>query len=294
MIGTVGLVTDSNSQLPPALAERYGVEVVPLTVTVDGKEHQEGVDLDADGFYAHFADGATPTVATTQPGPGTIGAAYRRLVEQGATEILSIHIASTMSGTLNSARLAAATVEVPVRLVDTGTASFGIACCVWEAAEALVAGASVDEAARRAEALVAHIGNVFVVRALDLARRGGRLISTAPIDDGVRDAGDAVPVLSLIEGELRVIGTATDLDDAAEVMAAYVVEAGAALGATRASPGLRVAMGIADADAEPVRLALEARLADADSVIDIVHYRIGPSVGVHTGPGAAGAFFFPA
>ncbi|MBA2496393.1 MAG: DegV family protein [Acidimicrobiia bacterium] len=294
MIGTVGLVTDSNSQLPPALAERYGVEVVPLTVTVDGREHQEGVDLDADAFYAHFADGAAPTVTTTQPGPATVEVAYRRLVEQGATEILSIHIASAMSGTLNSARLAAAAVDVPVRLVDSGTASFGIACCVWEAAEALVAGRSVDEAARRAEALVAHIGNVFVVRALDLARRGGRLIAATPIDDGAGDVGDAIPVLSLIGGELQVVGTAAHLDAAAEVMAAYVVEAGAALGGAGASGGLRVAMGIADAEAEPVRLALEARLLELDVVTELVHYRIGPSVGVHTGPGAAGAFFFPA
>lgn len=286
MIGTVGLVTDSNSQLPPTLIERYGVEVVPLTVTVDGREHQEGVDLDADGFYALFAAGATPTVATTQPSPGTVAGAYRRLVEGGATEILSIHIGAGISGTLNGARLAAATVEVPVRLVDTGTASFGISCCVWAAAEALVAGASVDEAARRAEALVGHIGNVFVVRALDLARRGGRLVAS-----GI-DGGDAVPVLSLIEGELRVVGTAAHLDAAAEVMAAYVVEAGAALGGPGASGGLRVAVGIADAEAEPVRLALEARLAEAEAVTELVHYRIGPSVGVHTGPGAAGAFFF--
>ncbi|MEZ5297834.1 MAG: DegV family protein [Ilumatobacteraceae bacterium] len=54
---TIGIVTDSNSQLTAELAERFGVEVVPMTVTIDGDDHLEGVDLDADDFYAHFDDG---------------------------------------------------------------------------------------------------------------------------------------------------------------------------------------------------------------------------------------------
>jgi len=62
----IGLVTDSNAQLPPELVERYGVEVVPLTVTIDGVDHLEGVDLDADGFYDRFAT-HTPVVSTSQP-----------------------------------------------------------------------------------------------------------------------------------------------------------------------------------------------------------------------------------
>lgn len=279
MIGTVGLVTDSNSQLPPALAEHYGVEVVPLTVTVDGREYQEGVDLDADAFYAHFADGAAPTVTTSQPGPGTVEVAYRRLVEQGATEILSIHIASAMSGTLNSARLAAAAVDVPVRLVDSGTASFGIACCVWEAAEVLVAGGSVDDAAAVAAELGSTIGNVFTVRALDLPRAGGRLAA------GVAAAPAAIPILSLVGGEMKVVGQATDVEEAAGAMASYVLAAGSSL---------RIGLGLADTAAAPLWQALEARLQGAPQVEEVVRYRIGPSVGAHTGPGTAGAFFYTA
>ena len=134
----IGLVTDSNAQLPPELATRYGVEVVPLTVTVDGEAFAEGVDLDADAFYARF-DHGTPTVSTSQPSPGAFAEAYARVAERGATEILSIHIGSAVSGTLNSARIAVAGSPVPVRLVDTGTASFGVACCVWEAASRVAA-----------------------------------------------------------------------------------------------------------------------------------------------------------
>ena len=276
----IGLVTDSNSQLPAELAERYGVEIVPLTVTVDGVAHLEGVDLDADGFYERFADGRVPEVSTSHPSPGQFVDAYRRLADAGATEILSIHIGSEISGTLNSARLAAQGSAVPVRLVDTGTASFGVACCVWEAAEALAREATVEEAAQVAEQLAATVGNVFTVRALDLARAGGRL--AAGVDAGT---GDAIPVLSLVGSAITVVGTAATLAEAADVMADRVTAAG-----TR----LRVAVGVADADAAALVGALEDRLRGHEQVLEMVRYRVGPSVGVHSGPGTAGAFFYPA
>ena len=59
------LVTDSNSQLPDDLRDRFDVEVVPVTVVIDGQEYLEGVDLDADGFYELFADGAAPDISTS-------------------------------------------------------------------------------------------------------------------------------------------------------------------------------------------------------------------------------------
>ncbi|MDP1807155.1 MAG: DegV family protein [Acidimicrobiales bacterium] len=170
----IGLVTDSNAQLPPELAERYGVEVVPLSVTIDGEEYLEGVDLDAAEFYARFQR-RRPVVSTAQPSPGRFAEAYEAVAASGATEILSIHIGSSVSGTVNSARLASQVAPVPVRIVDTGTASFAVSLCLWEAAEAIAAGATLEEAAAAAERVGAAVGNVFVVGALDVARAGGRL-----------------------------------------------------------------------------------------------------------------------
>lgn len=276
----IGIVTDSNSQLPPELVTRYDVEVVPLTIIVDGKEFAEGVDLDADAFYELFTGGVAPPVATSQPSPGQFAAAYERAAAKGATEILSIHIGSAVSGTLNSARLVADDAPVPVRLVDTNTSSFGIACCVWEAADAVHAGASIEEAAGVAETVGASVGNVFVVSALDLARAGGRVV----VDDAV--AGDGIPVLSLDGGDLKVVASVHDVAAATETMAAYC---------TREELGdrLRIAVGVADAGAGPLWHALEDRVAAHPSVVEVVRYRIGPSVGVHTGPGTVGAFFWP-
>ena len=271
----IGLVTDSNAQLPDELARRYDVDVVPLTVTVDGAEYLEGVDLDADAFYARFESG-TPKVSTAQPSPGRFAAAYQSVADRGAEAILSVHIGSAISGTVNSARLAAGTSPVPVRIVDTGTASFAVSCCLWEAAEVIATGAGLERAAAAAERVAATVGNVFVVRALDLARAGGRLAEGA--------TAQAIPVLTLSEGAMRTVGDVSDLAGAAGVMAQHVLSSG---------QRLRVGVGVADTAARPLGDALEQLLADAPQVREVVRYRCGPSVGAHTGPGTVGAMYYP-
>lgn len=275
----IGLCGDSNAQLPAELIERYRVEVVPLSVTVDGEEFLEGVDLDADSFYARFAAGAVPRVTTAAPSPGRFAAAYRALAAQGATEILSVHLGSAISATLNAARIGAQESPVPVRLVDTGTASFAVACCLWEAAEAVAAGAGLEDAASVAEAVAGRTDNVFVVSALDLARRGGRLSAAADQDL----AAGAIPVLRLVGGSYEPVAQVSTVEDAADAMAAAVLAGG-----TR----MRVGISVADAGALPLREALEQRLVGAPEVADLVRYRVGPSVGVHTGPGTAGAMWY--
>jgi fatty acid-binding protein DegV len=272
----IGLCTDSSSQIPPSLARRYGVEVVPLTVTVDEREYLEGVDLDADAFYALFADGHRPTVSSSQPSPGQFAVAYDELADRGCSEILSIHNSSSVSGTINSARLAAHGASVPIRLVDSGTANFGISCCVWAAGEALARGATLDEAASCAESIAPSIGNVFVVGALDLVCAGGR----AACDPD----GGGVPVLTRRDGNLDAIGRATTVDAAVETMVAYAASWG---------DRLRVAIGIADREVRPLALALEQALCATPNVVEAIHYRVGPSVGADTGPGTAGCFMFP-
>ena len=275
----IGLVTDSNAQLPPELAERYGVEVVPLPVTVDGHEYLEGVDLDADAFYARFESGR-PAVSTAQPSPGLFAAAYEAVAERGASEILSVHIGSSVSGTVNSARLATQVAPVPVLIVDPATDSFAVSLCLWEGAEAVAAGATLEEAAAASERASASVGNFFVVGALDVARAGGRLSG----DVGTTQTA-AIPVLTLAGGMMQPVGRAATVDEVAGIMAGFVVAAG---------PALRVGVGLSDAGTLPLVTALEDRLRASPEVRELVRYRIGPSVGAHTGPGTVGTMFAPA
>jgi fatty acid-binding protein DegV len=202
------------------------------------------------------------------------------MVERGAEAILSVHIAGTISGTLRAARLAAHKAAVPVRLVDTGTASFGVTCCAWAAALAAENGATLDEAATIAETLAGSLGNVFVVAAPELARAGGQ--ARVPVEEF--PAGE-LPVLSLENGEVKVVDTVTELEQAVDVMVRYIESRGT---------DLLAAVGLADPHGAPVSEGVVAALASSSHVREVIRYRIGPSVGAHVGPGTAGAWVFPA
>jgi fatty acid-binding protein DegV len=263
----IGICTDSNSQLPHELAERFGVEVVPLTVVVDGREYLEGVDLDPDDFYEAYTEGHRPRFEFTQPSSGQFAAAYDDLIARGCTQIVSIHTSAASSGTLKAARLAAHMAPVPVRLVDSGTARFGLSCCVWAAGEAIAAGANLDEAAVVAESLAPSIRNVFI--------RGGHLAGCRP---GPRN------VLSLVDGDLEVLGQVETVADAINAMSAFTVAQGR---------GLHVAVGSADRSTFPVAEALAHAIGEAGEVIEVIQFRIGPSVGFETGPGGVGCVVYP-
>jgi fatty acid kinase fatty acid binding subunit len=278
----IALVTDSNSQLPVDLRDRYGIRVVPLVVVVDGEEREEGVDLDAGEFYARLAAGAD--VSTAAPAPGRFVEAYEAAAAAGATEIVSIHIGSNTSATIDAARIAAGMAAVPVEIVDTGTASFPVACCVWMAARALAAGVGVDDVVRAARDAAAAVDNVFVVGALDLARRGGRLEAGAEL-------GGGVPVLAMHGGTMNLVAQAGDLDAAVDAMVAYVRERA---GTVPQLVGVGHAGATELADSLAASLTAGARAADGPVVAELVRYTVGPSVGAHTGAETAGCVFLPA
>ncbi len=261
----IGICTDSNSQLLQALADRHEIEVVPMTVTVGDHEYLEGVDLDTDEFYELLRRDPQLSVSISQPSPGQFAAAYESLLHRGCDEILSIHMTASMSGALSSARLAARSLPVPVRLVDSGTASFGVTLCVWAAADAVARGATLDQAVHEAESLAPRIGMVFM--------------RNSP------DEGSGIPILSLDAGQIKVVSRAESMHDGIEKMASI---------ASAWGPRLKMGVGLADRSAEPLTEALEAALDRAGNVVERVRYRIGPSIGAYTGIGAVCCFMCPA
>ena len=188
-----------------------------------------------------------------------------------------MHIGSAFSGTFNSARVAAAAVDVPVRLIDTETLSFGVSCCVWEAAAAVAGGASIEEAALVAEALKPKINSVTILQALEFTRQQGRLVEALP------ETAEGIPVLAMRGSESSVVGEGRSIDELAKMMVDQMTESGA---------NVRVALCIADRSAAPFYEAMEPLLAEHANVVDLVRYRVGPSIGAFTGPGAAGGFWY--
>lgn len=266
----IRLVTDSGAQLTPQLRERFEVEVAPMGIVVDGRDHREGVDLTTTEFYARMADGAS--VGTSAPSPGDLLAAYQRAADAGATAIVSIHTGSSISATVGSATVAAGMAPVGVHVVDTGVASFLVSLCVWAAGEALAAGSDVAGVVTAASAAAQSTGSVFVVGVADRAVDGGRF---AAVDTPI----SATSVLELGPSGMRELCKVASVDAAIEAMAEHVAGLGAhALG--------RIAVG--DAQRRELGDELAARVVRALGGADITRYDIGPSVGVHTGAGSIG------
>lgn len=270
----IRLVVDSNSQITPALRERYAVEVVPLTVVVDGKAFLEGDEIDLAGITAALERQAV--VATSTPSPGRFLQAYERAADEGATAVLSVHAGGQVSGTTNSARLAAGMSRIPVEVVDTGSASFPVTLCAWAAAEALAASGSLSDAAQAARDTAAAVDNVFIVGTLALAARGGRLAAAVEAVD--------IPVLALTAGTMQAVGRVADAASAVAAMVDRVVVQGA---------GRRLRIGVGHLAAAQLADQLERELVRRVDVEQLVRYDVGPSVAVHTGLGTVGCVFHP-
>lgn len=171
----IKIVTDSTCDLPTDVVAEHGITVMPLYINMDGESFLDGVDLSRNEFYSRLPSLKMPAT-TSAPGPGTFVETYERLADEGATEILSIHISPTLSNVLNAATLAAeATMSVPVTVFDGGQVSIGTGFAVLAAAEAAVAGQTMDEIV----AMLGELGKrLYVFAALETVeylRRSGRM-----------------------------------------------------------------------------------------------------------------------
>ena len=123
------------------------------------------------------------------------------------------------------------------------------------------------------------VGTSFILQGLEFARAGGRFTTTL-----AADAAEVV-VLAGHGTELDVVGASRDLDELVDVIVAPFLAGGVPV---------RAAVGLADSATVPITERIEARLAASELVVDLVRYRVGPSIAAHTGPGTAGGFWWPA
>jgi len=267
-VTTTALVTDSTSYLPPALAERLGITVVPLHVTLAGESFDEP-DLPAAEFYRRLREsGQAPT--TSQPSPGEFLQAFS---STGAERVLCITCTASLSGTYSSAVLAAGMSPVPVEVVDSGTISGGLCLLVGEVGRALADGASYDDAVALARSLSQRVASSWTSDTNALLQAGGRFSDDVP---------DGVPVMAL-EGAVRVLGAARSTEEAIDLQA-QAIRASAASSPTRVTVGHGDVPELAD--------ALAAALDGAPGVLGVDRYVVGPVVGAHAGAGNVGASWF--
>lgn len=199
-MASIAIVTDSAAAVPEPLARRWSVTSVPLDIIVDGVPHPDSSTLGAEDVMRAFDEGRS--VTTSQPSVGTFVEQYRQLAEAGATEILSFHVTSQISGTVNAARVAAEQSPVPTRVVDTRTMGMATGFAAVTAAFVVKEGGGAAEAIAEANR-VAETSAVFVtVATLEYLRRGGRVPAT------MASLGNALhirPILTIKDGALVVL-----------------------------------------------------------------------------------------
>lgn len=197
MVRTV-IVTDSTASLQAAQAQSRGIVVVPLQVVIGAQVYDEGPDGATPALVAQALADFVP-VSTSRPNPAAMVEVYERLAAEGAEEIVSIHLSADMSGTFESAQLAARRVEVSVTCVDSRQVGVATGYAALSAADVLNAGGTAVEAARAARDRAAATTSLFYVDTLEYLRRGGRIGAAAAILGG---ALSVKPLLGITDGKV--------------------------------------------------------------------------------------------
>jgi DegV family protein with EDD domain len=168
------IVTDRGADLTPEQMEGLNLHFAPLRIALDGKSYTSGVDLQPAEFY-QLLDQTDSFPTTSQPSAGDFVELYRELAKTDP-DILSIHISSGLSGTVNSARTAAAMVpEANVTIIDTMTLSVPEGWCVQAAALALKAGWSMDRVQELIKKISAQANGIFTLTTMKYLIHGGRI-----------------------------------------------------------------------------------------------------------------------
>ncbi|MGH8894346.1 MAG: DegV family protein [Actinomycetes bacterium] len=194
----VAVVTDSTSYLPAALVAQHGIEVVPLQVVIGGTAYDEGGETSS-ATVSEALRRWTP-VSTSRPGPAAFADAYARAADRGCDGVVSVHLSARMSGTVESAQLAAKESPVRTEVVDSRSLGMGLGYAVLAAAQAASAGATVDEVADVARRRAESTSAVFYVDTLEHLRRGGRIGPAAAL---LGSALAVKPLLHLVDGQIE-------------------------------------------------------------------------------------------
>jgi DegV family protein with EDD domain len=192
---SIAVVTDSTACLPAELIARGGLTVVPLTVTIDGTQGREGLDVTPDDV-ARALGARRLAVTTSRPSPAELSAVYADLLAAGATGIVSVHLSAKLSGTCDAAVLAAADHPGLVAVVDSRSTGMGLGFPALHAVGEDLAGAR-----DAALAAVARTTTLFYVDTLEYLRRGGRIGAASAL---VGTALSVKPILHMADGEIVV------------------------------------------------------------------------------------------
>ena len=276
-INRVRIVTDSACDLPQTVADELGIEIVPLTIRIDGKEYTDRSDLSVAEFWAKCA--ASPTLPeTAAPSPGQFEQTYRRLLGEGATSIVTISLSGALSATMQAAELAARSVAdlLPVTVVDSRSATLGLGAIVAACAALAATGSTHDEVTAQAVDLAGRTRVWGALDTLDNLKKGGRIGGAKAL---LASALAIKPIIEVRDGKVEQGGKQRTRSKAL----AFLVDKVAAVGGLDSLYVLQADCRDVDQFVEMLRPHVDGRIIVGD---------IGPVVGSHAGRGTIGVAFF--
>jgi DegV family protein with EDD domain len=277
----VAVVTDSTAYFPDGLAARRGIRQVPLHVHVDGRHWLDGVHFGPAELVAALARRAS--VTTSRPTPAEFEVVYTEAIRAGADTVVSVHLSRELSGTWESAQLAAEQIGGKrVRVVDSRSTGMGLGFAALAAAGVAAEGGDLRTVYDTAERVGAATRALFSVDTLEHLRRGGRVGSAAAL---LGTALAVKPLLHVDSGRVVPLEKVRTATRARARLVELVIQA-----AGSAPVDLAVHhLGVADRAADLVE-QLRARLP---KLTECLVSEVGAAIGAHTGPGMLGVVLLP-
>ena len=268
---TVKVVTDSTADLPPQLAKELGITIVPVYLRFGDKVYRDRVDISEDDFYQRLLhDPIHPS--TTQPSPQDFVDVYKSL-SQGADGIISIHVSSKLSGTYNSALRGKEVVEkeCPIEVIDSQVVTMGLGQLAIVANTIAESGKSLQQVVEEVKQMIPSIHLLGLLDTLKYLALGGRIGKVQALLGSVLSVK---PMLTIKNGELVPAGRVRSRAKGIDMLFDFVENA-------VDIQDLAVVYNTAPGEAQ----TLIERIGSTFPKERIRLARLGPALGVHTGPG---------
>ena len=280
---TFKILTDSTADLPESWALKNDVQILGLTIQLDGTTYETVGDkkLTSEQLLSKMEAGSQPT--TSQINVGQFEDIFRGYAEIGMP-VLYIAFASVLSGTYQSAVMARDMVladfpEAVIQIIDTKAASMGEGILVMKAVEAKAAGQSLEQVVALIKSLVPKVKTYFLVDDLNHLMRGGRISKTAAL---MGSLVNIKPVIA-VKGDGR-------LDSVAKVRGKKKAQTEVVRMTLEDIADPRVVIAYAGADSQEVAQVLKNQLLASEQVNEVLILPLGPVISTHTGPGTLGLF----
>jgi DegV family protein with EDD domain len=280
------VVTDSTTSIPERLLRELKIHTVPYYIHRGVEVLRDLVTVDRETFYRWLPSAkALPTTAS--PGPGDYVTTYERLAQEGAEEIVSIHMTSKGSGAYQAAMAAKGMIaellpRLRVEVIDTLNVSMCHGWIAIEAARAALAEKPLADVLERVRALIPKVRMIQTADTLKYLYMGGRIGRAKHL---VGSLLNIKPLIGMEDGVIVALGTARSRNQAYRAIADLVEKAVGAGGKIKIAYVHAAAL----EEAQKLRELIEARL----QVVEWMFAELSPALGVHSGPGTAGVCYFP-